>query len=284
MPDLGSNFISAEKLNLELNDNWTIIDTRFSLMEPEWGMNSYLENHIPGAIYMQLEYDFSAPVETHGGRHPLPERAAFTKTLFAKGVDLDQTVVIYDETYPENAARLWWMLRYLYGKDDVYILNGGFNAWKKAELPLEKGHVDTKPLPKSNLEEDKSFICGSDELLKKIKNRDNFALIDARSPERFFGKEEPIDPIAGHIPMAINFFWQSAYDSDGKILEVDKLLPCMSNLAHYENIIAYCGSGVTACGIILAMNESGVRNVRLYAGSWSDWITHKDYPKVLPES
>ena len=166
--------------------------------------------------------------------------------------------------------------------NNVFILDGGYQAWKKAGYPLDTNIPIPTKAKAADLNVNKNAICSTNELLKMLNEKKEFALIDARAPERFLGQEELIDPIAGHIPGAINFFWESAFDTDGKILEVDDLLNCLSDLAHYDDIVVYCGSGVTACATILAMDESSSANVRHYPGGWSDWITYPEYPKVLP--
>ena len=284
MPEVGSNFISAAKLKKRLDDKeeWVIIDTRFSILQPQTGREAYIKGHLPGAVYMPLEYDFSDEVGEHGGRHPLPDQEKFSKRLQNLGIDFEKPVVIYEDTLPENAARLWWTFKHYYGYDNVFILDGGFQEWNRLGYPLDT-HIPILSKTKAVvLKPDENNVCQTTELLEMINKKQEFALIDARAPERFLGQEELIDPVAGHIPGAINFFWESGFDTEGKILEVDELINCMSDLAHYDDIVVYCGSGVTACATILTMDESGISNARLYPGGWSDWITYPEFPKILP--
>ena len=282
MPETGNIFISAEKLNdlMQQRDDVCVIDTRFNLMQPQLGRKSYVNGHIPGAVYMPLENDFSDPAREPGGRHPLREHDAFVKRLSQLGISPDKMIVIYDDHSPEFAARLWWMLHRLYGFPFVFLLDGGYKAWKKAGYKVTD-HIPV-PVPAKNLDIKRNPDVYYDgvALNEKIKANANIAVIDARAPERFKGQEEYFDPVPGRIEGAVNLYWADLYGLDGKVREED-VRNCMTDFAHYDEIVVYCGSGVTACAAIAALEQSGMgADVKLYPGGWSDWLHYPDYPKV----
>lgn len=282
MPENTTNFISSEKLNDLLNsgESITLVDTRFDLMQPQLGREAYMKGHLPEAVYMPMEFDFSARVSEHGGRHPLPDSTTFIKRLGQLGITPDKKIVIYDDTIPEYASRLWWMLKFLYGYNWVYLLEGGYQAWKEAGFSVQTKIPSPLQISDLSLEANTDSYYDAHPLNQKLENDENFALLDARAPERYNGEEELLDTMAGHIPGAINFHWENAFDENGKLLYED-LERCVTDFAHYDEIVAYCGSGVTACAVLLALDESGIANIKLYPGSWSDWITYADLPKVL---
>jgi thiosulfate/3-mercaptopyruvate sulfurtransferase len=279
MTSSSSNFLGARALfnRLESEDKWIIIDTRFNFLQPQEGRKIYLKGHLPNAIYMPLEFDFSAEVTAHGGRHPLPEFTDFGKRLNQLGITPAHKVVVYDETRPENAARLWWMLKSWLGFEQVFILDGGMQSWMEENLPVSD-KIPVRHATQSAFSENREPIADKTDILKMDPQS---ALVDCRSTERFLGQEELIDNLAGHIPGAINFCWESAFDSKGKLRPVDELQGCWSDLAHFEDVVCYCGSGVTACALIAAFEESGMLSPKLYVGGWSDWITWNDTPKTL---
>jgi thiosulfate/3-mercaptopyruvate sulfurtransferase len=272
------NIVNMEWLaaNIDQSDV-RIIDCRFDLANPKAGFEEYLKSHIKGALYFDLEIDLSAPVSTHGGRHPLPDLHTLVNKLSAAGIDDKVTVIAYDDQNGAFASRFWWMLKYL-GHTKVYVLNGNFSHWKQNALPV------TDEIPTF---ERKEFIPNiqshmaieMSELRDKVLSKDsNVILIDSREPKRYLGLEEPIDKKAGRIPGAVNYFWKESLSEDGYWKNAADLEVRFSSIPKDKEIIVYCGSGVTACPNYLSLMEAGFQNVRLYVGSWSDWISYSDNP------
>lgn len=268
--------VSAHWLRQRIPSDETlaIIDTRYELSDPTLGNNLYLKSHIPGAIYFDLKEDLSGPVETHGGSHPLPSIDKFAETLSENGIDHMTTVVVYDDGNNMYASRAWWMLHYM-GHQSVFILDGGFNEWVKkgydvtAEIPArERKEYTPQPL---------NIIAHMDEVKEKLQNK-SAVLIDSRARERYLGKEEPLYHRAGHIPGAKNFFWQEVFDEAGFWKDTETLENHFTSLQTSDEIIVSCGSGVSACPNIVALKMAGYENVKLYPGSFSDWISYEDNP------
>ncbi|OBZ14326.1 3-mercaptopyruvate sulfurtransferase [Bacillus sp. FJAT-27264] len=270
----------------------TIVDCRFTLGKPQAGKEIFEQEHIPGAIYLDLELDLSAPVADHGGRHPLPDPQALAARLAKLGIGNTTRVVAYDDESGMNAARLWWLLRYL-GHEQVFILEGGFSAWKAERFPV----TDHQPIriPSSfepnvqsqmlvGVDEVRQVSVNTIEALSKVRDSASTApyvlpvLIDSRARERYLGLEETLDKKAGHIPGAVNFFWKDTQNEDGSLKSAEELQEHFAELDKDAEIIVYCGSGVTACPNVLALEKAGYKNVRLYAGSWSDWISYEENP------
>ncbi len=265
--------ISDEWLNSQLpNSNLIIIDCRFRLDDPDWGYQQYLHSHIPGAYYLNLDKDLSSPVKNHGGRHPLPDASVFAAKLESMGVIRGETcVVAYDDLRCAFAARLWWLLRY-FGHDRVAVLDGGWQGWQSQGYPVENGIPTAKSgrfLPQ--LHEDWIIEI---ETLKQLKDQSHVILIDSRDGDRYRGEREPIDPIAGHIPGAINSPWKRVTTEKGYILPEEEQRGLWSNFQGSEEIIVYCGSGVTACVNLLSMELVGIKGAKLYPGGWSDWCSY----------
>lgn len=252
-----------------------IIDCRFALGQPTTGRSEYEQDHIPGAFYLDLEKDLSGPKSQHGGRHPLPEIQAFAAKLGQIGIGEHSTVVAYDDQGGAMASRLWWMLKYL-GHDDVFVLDKGYTQWKKAGYPV----TDEPPLehPTSFTPNVRSEMLVGMEDVKERLGAQGTVLIDSREEKRYLGIEEPIDPVAGHIPGAKNYFWKLSLDEQGAWQEGERQAARFADLQGADEIIVYCGSGVTACPNVIALSEAGFSRVRLYSGSWSDWISYKDNP------
>lgn len=270
--------VDVDWLSQRLGDRTTvIIDTRFSLADPDLGYQKYQSGHIPGAHYLHLNRDLSSPVQAHGGRHPLPDWAQFTRTLNQIGIhseppDGPTQVVIYDDSRFAFAARLWWMLRYL-GHQQVAILDGGIGAWEAASLPLSTdvpeaiaGNFIPRPQP--------GWIVDI-ETVRQRKDLPEVAVIDSRAPERFRGEVEPIDPIAGSIPGAINSFWQEITTQAGYMRSTHVLSNQWSDLDAKGEVIVYCGSGVTACVNLFSLVVAGHPMHKLYPGGWSDWCSYE---------
>lgn len=261
------HFISVSELNAQLG-KVIIFDCRFNLGNKTLGQEQYRAGHIPGAYYLDLEHDLSSPVGIHGGRHPLPDVEIFTQKMRDCGVNQQSCIVIYDDSRMAYAARAWWFLRYL-GHQQVFILDGGFNAWVNAggvldrrEPALKSGNF--KPHMHADWAVDRTAI---------LHNKGQFLLIDSREAKRYRGEEEPIDPVAGHIPGALNYFWQDATTEQGFIKPVDEQKARWTSLPIDENVVVYCGSGVTACVNLLSLELSGI-DAKLYPGSWSDWCSY----------
>ena len=266
--------VSVSWLADHLDDaNLVIADCRFSLMEPDLGHEQYAMAHIPGARYLDLNQDLSSPVQVHGGRHPLPDVEQFAKTMSDLGVTSGQTyVVAYDDSRFAFASRLWWLLRYL-GHDQVAVLDGGFQAWQASGLPITQ--AAPTPQPGSFTPSVRShWVVTIDDVTSRSQNS-GVVLVDAREGNRYRGEREPIDPIAGHIPGAVNYFWKEATDDRSIAYSPDKQRSRWQSLAEADEIMVYCGSGVTACVNLLSLDLAGITTGKLYAGSWSDWCSYQ---------
>lgn len=261
----------AEVLARLDDESWVIVDCRFDLAAPAAGEQAYEQAHIPGAVYAHLDRDLSAPVTGRNGRHPLPDVAAMEATFGRLGIGPDVRVVAYDQDTGMFASRLWWMLRYV-GHAAVAVLDGGWAAWVRGGYPVRAGD-ETRPAAVFTASPRPSMHVPLDEVLSLV-GRDGTCLVDARSPERFEGRSEPLDRVAGHIPGAINHFYRLNVDETGAMLPPDALRQIYEPLlggSGPEAIVMYCGSGVTACHNLLAMEHAGLHGARLYAGSWSEW-------------
>ncbi len=276
-----STFISAEELlKQSKNGNFVIIDSRFDLFQPNWGYQDYLKGHIPGAVYAHLENDLSGKITMQTGRHPLPDKEKFFKVCSSWGIDHNKQVIVYDTTSGSFAGRLWWMLNY-YGHDKVAILDGGFSKWINLGFSIETGAVVSHPSSFTGIA-DKNLLVTTSEM-ETIISDPKYTIIDARSKDRYLGVAEPIDTIAGHIPNAKNFFHQSNLTEDGLLLPMDTLVRKYSDLMINQvdnSLVVYCGSGVTSCLNIAVMQHLGIKDVKLYLGSWSEWIRDKNHPII----
>jgi thiosulfate/3-mercaptopyruvate sulfurtransferase len=260
-----------------------VVDCRFDLMNPEAGRQAYLRAHIPGARYADLNRDLSAPVATHTGRHPLPAPESFAVRLEALGIGNDTQVVAYDDANGSIAARLWWMLRWV-GHGAVAVLDGGFKAWTAAAGALQSGAVESaerRPgTQRFTPRIDADSVLSTAELERALRDP-RAVLVDARAQERYAGTVEPIDPVAGHIPGAVNHPFTANLDAEGRFLPAAELKRrWQQRLAgkEPENLLAMCGSGVTACHNLLSLEVAGLGGGKLYAGSWSEWIRDPQRP------
>ncbi|WP_323844523.1 sulfurtransferase [Microbulbifer magnicolonia] len=267
----------AELADIIRKPDVVVLDCRYSLVDREAGARAFAEAHIPGAHYASLHRDLSGPVGRYGGRHPLPSAEQFQQFARACGIDRDTRVVVYDDNRLAFAARAWFLFHY-FGHANVAVLNGGLTAWCEAGLAL-----DTNP---SAPAAPGDFVASArDDLLldhKQIYSRlDNppWQLIDARDAQRFAGIEEPLDPIAGHIPTALNKPWQGVTREDGRIKSVNELRNHWQDVPADERLANYCGSGVTACVNLFSLHLIGYTDALLYPGSWSDWCAHIVYPE-----
>jgi thiosulfate/3-mercaptopyruvate sulfurtransferase len=253
-----------------------VIDCRFSLADAALGRQQYQTNHIPRAFFLDLNQDLSSPVQQHGGRHPLPEPMEFAQKLAAMGISSGTAqppthVVVYDDSHCAFAARCWWLLRYL-GHDRISVLDGGWKAWLAAGYPVTS--EIPSPQPAQFVPAVRSNWVVEIEAVKRQKELPGIALVDSREAERYRGEREPIDPIAGHIPGALNFPWQEVTDAQGYLLPAAEQQQRWSDLSQAEEILVYCGSGVTACVNLLSLELAGIETGKLYAGSWSDWCSY----------
>lgn len=264
--------------------NLVILDCRFALEDPAYGRRAHAAGHLPGACFADLEQDLSAPVVPgRTGRHPLPEPEQLCRRLRDWGVNHDSEIVLYDDGPGAFAARAWWLLLWLGKREGVCLLDGGLNAWQAAGLPLEQ----QQPHPVSGDFEgspDERLVLQADELLRRLAEPD-LILLDARGLPRFRGEVEPIDPVAGHIPGAQCAAFIDNLGNDGRFLAPETLRRRFAELIGArpaEQLVAYCGSGVTACHNLFALCLAGYPLGKLYAGSWSEWITDPARP-VLRE-
>jgi len=274
-----SSLISVQDLaQQQKSTHLVIIDTRFSLPDPSLGRTQYQSGHIPDAYYLDLNQDLSGPMRAHGGRHPLPNWPTFIDKLNTLGIHSTPPtqVVIYDDSRFAFASRLWWMLRYL-GHEQVFILDGGIKAWIAAGLPLSSDTPEPKtgsfvPVVQQNWTVDIEQVSGRDA---------NAVLIDSRSPERYRGEVEPIDPIAGSIPGATNAFWKDITTEAGFLKDADALSEHWATVgvAPTDEVTIYCGSGVTACVNLFSLVAAGHPMHKLYPGGWSDWCTYAEAKK-----
>jgi thiosulfate/3-mercaptopyruvate sulfurtransferase len=276
---MGSPLISAADLAAHLDDpSWVVVDCRFTLTDPAAGPAAYARSHIPGARYANVDEDLArhpAPIE---GRHPLPAAEHFGARLGAWGVGNDSTVVAYDEATGALAARLWWLLGWL-GHDRRLVLDGGFAAWNAAGLPVETRQRDWRPakfVPRAVATD--SVVAAAD--LPALQAAGGL-LVDARAAPRYRGEQEPIDPIAGHVPGAVNRPASVNVEADGRFRAPGALRRELTELLGGRpagELIAMCGSGVAACQLLLALDVAGLGAGKLYAGSWSEWIRDPERP------
>ena len=271
--------VRAEALASRLEDpRWVVFDCRHDLMAPDAGLALYRASHIPGARFAHLDRALSGPKDGRGGRHPLPERDAFVEFLAEAGVNDDSLVVAYDASSGLYAARLWWMLRWI-GHADVVVLDGGLPAWQAVGLPL----TDVVPNPT------RGNIVARPSLTAVVDTADveaNLAtqarlVVDARAPERYRGDVEPLDPVAGHIPQAVNHPMARSIGADGLFKDAAALRAAFDETLAGRSpgdVVQSCGSGVTACHALLAMEVAGLPGASLYAGSWSAWVADPARP------
>ncbi|WP_348633475.1 sulfurtransferase [Mesobacillus selenatarsenatis] len=269
--------IDSKWLNERLGDKDTrVVDCRFKLGHPDEGRMLYEHSHIPGAVYFDLEKDLSGKVGEHGGRHPLPALSQFKERLQNAGITNESLIVVYDGKEGAFASRMWWLLKYV-GHEKVYILNGGIVAWEKSGYPTE----DSVPhYQQTNyiIQENKEMLASFEEVKDlALKGTGSAALIDSRESRRYLGIEEPIDRVPGHIPTAINKPWMEGFEN-GFYKPCDEQKKRFEDLDPNQPIIVYCGSGVTATPNFIALKEAGFKNVRLYAGSYSDWVSYHENP------
>jgi thiosulfate/3-mercaptopyruvate sulfurtransferase len=258
--------------------NLVIFDCRHDLMKPDAGAQAYAHGHIPGARFAHNDTDLSGPKTGRTGRHPLPDAGVFMSWLGRNGVDAGKQVVAYDHAGGASATRLWWMLRHWLGHERVAVLDGGWEAWVKAEGPV------TAELPRiaaTRFSGTPRPVWVDVDYVRSHLNDPDVTVVDARSPERYRGETEPIDPVAGHIPGARNRLYKENLDASGRFKPAAMLraeLTALLDGRRPDQIVHQCGSGVSACHNILAMEIAGLTGSRLYPGSWSEWCADPSRP------
>jgi thiosulfate/3-mercaptopyruvate sulfurtransferase len=268
-----TTLLSAAELlpQLEMPD-WLVVDCRFDLARPIAGEEAYGLSHIPGAVYAHLDRDLSSAITPTSGRHPLPSPEQFAATLNRWGVTSDTQVVAYDADTGAYAARLWWLLRWV-GHPKVAVLDGGFKAWQSAGLPASSD-IPTRAASNFVMKPDRNAWLDAKQVAQRVR-QDDWRLLDARAPERFAGAVEPLDTVAGHVPGARNHPFATSIGPDGRLLPAaqlrERFAQSQAGVAD-GHTIAMCGSGVTACHLLLALEVAGKPGAKLYAGSWSEWI------------
>lgn len=275
-----TTLVSAEALASQLGQpDIAIVDCRFLLNDTGWGEREYLGGHIPAAAYAHLDRDLSGPKTGRNGRHPLPDPAALRQTLGRLGIAAGMQVVAYDQDNAMYASRLWWLLRWM-GHQQVAVLDGGFAAWQQMGGPVRAGNERIARRAFEGRPDD-TLVASLETVASLAAGRTGWRLLDARAPERFRGDVEPLDAAAGHIPGAINHFFQTNLDTNGRFLPAAALRAhLLTRLGETppDRVVAYCGSGVTACHNLLAMTHAGLYGARLYPGSWSEWSADEARP------
>ncbi len=254
------------------NPKIVIVDCRFKLANPDWGQESYRASHIQGAYYLHLDRDLSGDIQSHGGRHPLPNMDALTQKFANLGIVKNETLVVaYDDSRFAFAARLWWLLRYL-GHNSVVLLDGGWNDWRDRNYPV----TNTIPSTKSgnfSSEPNLDWIVDIDQVKSSL-NKDEIIIVDSRDRDRYLGLREPIDPIAGSIEGAVNSPWKQVTNKSGHLQPWEIHQQLWKDYQQAEEVIVYCGSGVTACVNLFSLSLAGLENTKLYPGGWSDWCSY----------
>jgi thiosulfate/3-mercaptopyruvate sulfurtransferase len=257
---------------------FVIVDCRYKLDDANWGEREHGAAHIPGAVYADLGRDLAGPKTGTNGRHPLPDPHTLAQTFSRLGIASGVQVVAYDQENGMYASRLWWLLRWL-GHNAVAVLDGGFAKWNAEGRPTKNGaeHRDPREFVAA-LRTDMSVDAG--QVAARLGSSE-WQLVDARAPERYRGETEPIDKTPGHIPGAVNHFFQRNLDEHGLFQTPEQLRARLKESlgeAAAERVVCYCGSGVTACHNLLALEHAGLKGAKLYAGSWSEWSADPSRP------
>lgn len=259
--------------------NWVVIDCRSKLADLDAGRRAYEEGHISGALFLDLDLDLAGPVQPATGRHPLPSARKLGEKLGALGVSNTDSVVVYDDGNGALAARGWWILRWL-GHQSVFLLDGGIAQWRSLGFPCE-ATVPARSPGEYVVTTDATKVLTTAELAADPENIARLNLLDARDATRFRGEQEPIDPIAGHIPGSVNAPFSQFVNSSGTwrpLAEREAVLEALLGSNREIEWSVMCGSGVTACHLAISGLEAGYREPRLYVGSWSEWIRDPGRP------
>lgn len=268
--------VSAAVLADHLKDkDWIVFDCRFDLTQPTAGLQAYQKSHIPGALYVSLNEDMASPHTPDSGRHPLPDPTILADKLRHWGVCRDSQLVAYDDAHGAIAARMWWLLRWL-GHEHAAVLDGGFDGWRQMNHSTEEHTEAPSPTVGDFRERPNDAMWVDVAYLESMLGRNDFSLVDARHPDRYSGDKETIDSEGGHIPGAVNHFFMNNVDSEtGCFLPAEQLRALHAPLLKSTTVHS-CGSGVTACHNLLAMEIAGLPMSPLYVGSWSEWIRNPD--------
>jgi len=271
--------VSVERLRKHLNDpRWRVVDVRHDLFDQDAGIRAYRAGHIPGAVFANIDVDLSGKKSGSNGRHPLPPRDAAVEAFQRWGINADTQIVAYDSQGGQFAARMWWVARWL-GHQQVALLDGGWPAWL-ANTDMASTSEPDLIRGKFTARESLVPLSTVDQVQRSLHAREH-VLLDARAPERYRGEQEPIDPVAGHIPGAFNRPWQSNLNSDQTFKPASQLRSEFEQLMQRvpaTQITHQCGSGVTACHNVFAMELAGLPGSSLYGGSWSEWIADPSRP------
>ena len=268
-----------ELLPAHASPDCVVIDCRFDLMDPAAGKAAWAAAHVPGAHYAHLDNDLSGPAGASGGRHPLPDPATLARRLADWGIREDSLVVAYDDAGGAIAGRLWWLLRDC-GHSRTALLDGGFRAWLAAGLPVETTAPERRSAPLRQLVMGQMPAMQADAVAEVLRDG-TMILVDVRAPARFAGAEEPLDKRAGHVPGALNLPLTENLDADGRFLDRGALHRRFRELLGGRpaaEVVVMCGSGVSACQTLVAMEHAGLEGASLYTGSWSDWISDPSRP------
>lgn len=283
MVSRSSNLVGREWVWRQLDQDGSrlsIADVRFHPGDPEYGRRVYAQGHLPGAVFVDLKRDLTDPPGTHGGRSPLPSKERLADVFGRLGLKRGKPIVVYDDDLRPEAARLWWILRYL-GHEQVYILEGGYNGWVSAGFPVTE--AETVAVPASFVPDVRAERLADVEDVRAALTSGSATLLDSRDRRQYTGETAPQDPVAGRIPGAVHAFWKDGADETGRWKSPEAQRLRFGQLDRERDVIVYCGSGLSACPNVLALEEAGFRSVKLYAGSWSDWISYKENPIATGE-
>ena len=283
------NIIDVEQLKnrLDQGERIVLLDVRFHPKETAYGRDAYTEGHLPGASFIDFKAELADPAGEHGGRSPLPAPDQLAQRFGSLGIDRETAVVVYETGNGPAVSRLWWILRYL-GVERSQVLDGGYDAWVAAghpvttEPPADTSPRELVPVPQPDWLADVTEVRAAS--VARLSGARAVRLVDSRDAEQYAGRDGGFDPVAGHIPGAEHYFWKtSALSADGTWGSPEELRERFAGLSPEEEIIVYCGSGISATPNILALREAGYTNVKLYAGSWSDWISYSENPVATGE-
>ena len=281
---LRTTLISTEELAAQLaNPTVVIVDCRFDLADTSSGRRQYEASHVPGAVYADLDIDLAGEKDGSNGRHPLPDPSQLRRVLDRLGIEHGKQVIVYDQDTGMYASRLWWLLRWM-GFGAAAVLDGGFAKWTRENRAVKSGVEGNTP---GNFvgSPDAGAYVDADAVMQRMTS-DEGCLLDARAPERYRGETEPLDRVAGHIPGALNHFYKNNLDPDGTFKSPEELRRLLGDATGHtspDQVICYCGSGVTACHNLLALEHAGLGGARLYAGSWSEWSSDPSRPIEVGE-
>ena len=274
-----STLIDTGSLARHLEDPaWAVVDCRFALEDTAWGEHEYKTRHIPGAVYAHLDRDLSGPKTERNGRHPLPSPGALADTFASFGIDQGVQVVAYGSQSDMFPTRLWWLLRWL-GHDTVAVLDGGFEKWIAEGRPVVSGVEARARRPFVGAPRAEMIVDAGQ--AEEAARNPKWRVVDARAPERYRGDVEPLDKAAGHIPGATNYFFKRNVDNGGLFLTPEALrheFGVALERVSPDRIVCYCGSGVSACHNVLALEHAGLHGAKLYPGSWSEWSSDPSRP------